>query len=292
MKPASFDYHTPSTAHEAAMLLEEHADEDPKCLAGGQSLVPLMNFRLARPGHVIDLNGVEELKGIESTPSGFRLGALTRHAEVEDSVLLRGELPLLPDVAAMVGYRAIRTRGTFGGAMCHADPVAEWPMIARLLEARFEIVGPSGGRVTPAAEFFVSVFTPDLAPDEVLTAVTLPSLGPSDAWGFSEFARKVGDYAVVAAGVVLEMDGEVVGSARVALSGVAATPARAPRAEQQLVGADPTSEEVRRTVCNTAAEEVDPLSDHHGSSAFRRQLVRAELGRALAQAARNHEEAR
>ena len=288
MKPPPFEYHAPATTVEAARLLRDLEDDEAKCLAGGQSLVPLMNLRLARPGHLIDLNRVEGLQGITATKRGWRIGALTRHAQIEDSAELASGLKLLPQVAGQIGYRAIRTRGTIGGAICHADPVAEWPMIARLLDMEFEVSGPDGTREIAAADFFLTVFTPAIEPDEILTALEVRL--PKGRWvtGFSEFARKTGDYAVVAAGVFLELDKkDGISAARVALSGVDLTPHRSEAAESALVGTDPRDATAHERVAAAAADAVEPSGDLHGSSDFRRQLVRAELQRALSDAASN-----
>ena len=286
MKPAPFEYHAPRSVEDAVGLLHEleEADEEPKCLAGGQSLVPMMNLRLARPTHLVDLRSIGELQGIETTSEGWRIGALTTHAALEDDRQTFQELALLPYVASHIGYRAIRSRGTIGGALCHADPVAEWPMIARLLDAELDVVGPSGARVVPASDFFMTVFTPTIAPDELLRSISIQRPADSSTWGFSEFARKVGDYAVVAASVVLDVEDGAIARARVALSGVDSTPHRSTAADEELRGGDVGSTELHRRAADAAAEAVAPQSDLHGTSDYRRQLVRAEITRALAQA--------
>lgn len=285
MKPPPFEYHAPSSLQEAVQLLSDLEDEDAKCLAGGQSLVPLMNLRLARPGCLVDLNGITELRGVDRANACWRIGALTRHADIEDSAPLRQDMPLLPEVARHIGYRAIRNRGTFGGAIAHGDPVAEWPAVARALNARMEIVGPSGTRHVDAEAFFVSFFMPDLEPDEVLRAVEFDVPTGDWSWGFSELARKVGDYAIVSATVIVELD-DGVRSARVALSGVGATPVRASSAEASLQGAGIADASSWQRAADVASEEVDPTSDLHGSAGYRRTVVRAEVRRALEAAAR------
>lgn len=286
MKSAPFEYHAPTSVDEAVGLLHEleEADEEPKCLAGGQSLVPMMNLRLARPTHLVDLRGIGELQGIETTSDGWRIGALTTHAAVEDGRQAFDQLALLPYVASHIGYRAIRSRGTIGGALCHADPVAEWPMIARLLDAELDVVGPSGARVVPAGDFFMTVFTPTIGPDELLRSIRIQRPPATSTWGFSEFARKVGDYAVVAAGVVLDVEDGAIVRARVALSGVDSTPHRSTAAEEELGGGDVGSTELYRRAAEAAAEAVSPQTDLHGTADYRRQLVRAEITRALVQA--------
>lgn len=230
MKPASFEYAAPVSIGEAVALLDELSGKEVKLLAGGQSLVPMMNLRLARPTHLIDLNRVEGLAGIEVGDGEVRVGALTRHREVERSAELRSVLPLLPVTASFIASPAIRARGTIGGSCCHADPVAEWPMVARLLDASFEVTGARGGRSVPAADFFVSVFTPALEPDELLTGIRFPLPGPSGGWGFAEFTRKVGDFAVIAAAARVEVDQGRVVTAGVAIAGAGPTPLRSPAA--------------------------------------------------------------
>lgn len=286
MKPSPFDYHAPTSVEDAVGILHEleEADEEPKCLAGGQSLFPMMNLRLARPTHLVDLRRIGELHGIETTADGWRLGALTTHAAIEDARQTFAQLPLLPYVASHIGYRAIRTRGTIGGALCHADSVAEWPLVARLLDVEMDVVGPSGARVIPASDFFMTIFTPSLEPDEVLRSVSIRRPAETSSWGFSEFARKVGDYAVVAAGVTLDVEDGVISRARVALSGVDSTPHRSSAAEEELRGGDIGSTAVHRRAAEAAAEAVAPPADLHGTTDYRRQLVRAEITRALAQA--------
>lgn len=284
MKPAPFDYHAPRSLAEATTLLAELADDDPKCIAGGQSLVPMMNLRLARPGHLVDLRHVPDLRGIHREGRSWRIGALTRHAAIEDDAQVRQDLPLLTEVAGNIGYRAVRNRGTIGGSVCHADPVAEWPMIACLLDAELEVVGPRGDRRVPAADFFVMTLESALHADEVLTHLRFTLPPDRWGWGFGEFARKVGDYAVVAAGVLLEAADGAIGHARIALAGVAGTPLRAHGAEQRLAGAALHDASALTAAAEAAASEIDPPDDLHASSVHRRQLVRTLVQRALVDA--------
>jgi carbon-monoxide dehydrogenase medium subunit len=297
MKPASFLYRAPRSLDEAVALLAEHGDEA-KVLAGGQSLVPLMNFRLAQPAVLVDLNGVPGLDGIEAVTGlaggkgdgadeagrMLRIGALVRHHRLEyrvdDGPLGR----LLATVAHNVGHLPIRMRGTFGGSIAHADPAAEWCVLASLLDAQIEAVGPGASRTIPAAEFFDSTFTTTLGPDEVLTAVRLPLLASGTGIGFREFSRRAGDFAIIAAAATVDTtDDGIVRRVRLALGGVAGRPVRTVAAERLLVGLALDSSVVTEAG-EVAAGEVDPPSDVHGSAEYRRDLVRAMVRRALTDA--------
>lgn len=292
MKPAPFEYAAPNTLEEVIDLLGELADEEPKVIAGGQSLVPMMNLRLVRPTHIIDLNRVEELRGTSVADSEVRIGAITSHVDIEDARELDDVLPLLRVVASNIGYRQIRYRGTVGGSCCHADPAAEWPMATRALDAHFDVAGPDGTRTIAAEDFYVTVFTPAVEPTEVLTAVRIAVPSRPWGWGFSEFARKMGDFAVVAATAVVEGAEGTVVRARLAIAGAALTPLRSPAAEQLLVGTVLGDESAVARAADAAADEVEPPSDVHGSAAFRRELVRIESRRALSQAMERTKEAR
>ncbi len=284
MKPAPFEYHAPTTIDGAVRLLDELADEDPKVLAGGQSLVPLMNLRLARPGHIIDINRIPGLDGMEHHGDELIIGARVRHADVEDSDAVRQVLPLLPHVAGQIGYRQIRYRGTVGGSVCHADPAAEWPMIMLLLDAELDVVGPKGSRRIGAAEFFVDIFTTALAPNEMLTNLRVRTLGGRWGWGFAEFARKVGDFAVVAAATVVEARDGAIERARIALSGAGPVPLRAYQAEGLLSGAALDDTEARTRAADAAGEGCEPTEDVHGMAGFRKRLLKVHTERALKQA--------
>jgi carbon-monoxide dehydrogenase medium subunit len=284
MKPPPFDYHAPQTIDDAVRLLDELSAEDPKILAGGQSLVPMMNLRLARPGHVIDINRIPGLDALEHSDDEITIGARVRHAEVEDSDAVRQALPLLPYVAGQIGYRQIRYRGTVGGSVCHADPVAEWPMIMRLLDAQLDVAGPNGPRTIPADEFFVHVFTTALAPSEML--INLRVRGPRGrwGWGFAEFARKVGDFAVVAAAAIVEASDGAIERARIALAGAGPVPLRADQAEQLLGGVALDDAQALTSAADAAAEGAQPTEDVHGTAGFRKRLVKVHTERALKQA--------
>jgi carbon-monoxide dehydrogenase medium subunit len=235
MKPSAFEYYTPKRLDECLELLVEHEDEC-KLLAGGQSLVPLMNLRMASPEVVIDLNRLEGLAYIREDQGALAIGAMTRYAAIERSPLVAKVLPVLPRATAEVGYPAIRSRGTIGGTLAHADPVAEWPCLALALDAELVAVGPDGTRTIPAGEFFTGLFATALEPTEVLTEIRFPLAGLPRPWGFEEFAKKTGDYAVVAVAVDLQVSGGAVTSARLAYSNLADRPVRPAAAEQALAG--------------------------------------------------------
>ncbi|MGH9231456.1 MAG: FAD binding domain-containing protein [Acidimicrobiales bacterium] len=292
MKPAPFDYHLPGTIEEAVTLLTDLGDEEPKVLAGGQSLVPTMNVRLARPGHLVDLNRVAGLDGITREQDEWRIGAMTRHASVEDSPVLARELPLLPAVASWIGYRPIRNRGTVGGSLCHADPAAEWPLLARLLRAELDVRSSAGSRTVAADEFFEGVFTTALGDDEVLTAMRFAAPSEPWRWGFSEFARKVGDFAITAVGALLRLADGVVTDASLVVAGADSTPVRLVEAEAVLTGAAIDDEATAKEAAAAAGAAVDPMEDVHGSSAYRRHLVAVQVERALGHARPDHRGAR
>jgi len=285
MKPPKFDYHAPGSLQEAIELLGGLSDLDPKVIAGGQSLVPLMNLRLARPGALIDLRHLDELRGIQREASSWTIGALTRHSEVEDSLDLREHLPVVPAVAAHIGYRPIRNRGTVGGSLCHADPAAEWPLLARLLDADLELVGPSGVRTVRAEDFFESFFVTAATEDEILRSVRIAPPPGAWRWGFTEFAHTAGDFAIVAVGAVVDLDDGRISRARLAAAGLGATPARLSAAEAELVGTDPKDPTAHRRAAQAALLGVEPSEDGGGSADYKRTLLEVQVRRALARAA-------
>ena len=283
MKPAEFAYCAPRTLEEAISLLDEHG-YDAKLLAGGQSLVPLMNLRLARPAVLVDINRVNELSFVGSGDEVLRVGAMTRHHTVATSPEIRAASPLLSHAAGHIGYRAIRHRGTMGGSLAHADPASELPCVAVTQGAKVRVAGSTGERTIGADELFLAEMTTTLAPDEIVTSVEFPRIRPDEGWGFREFVRKVGDFAVVMAAAVLRVADGGVAAARLGLGGAEGTPRRVKEAEQVLVGSSAgaaTIEEAARV----AEEVVDPTSDIHGSAGYRRRLVRAMVRRALQDAA-------
>ena len=284
MKPAAFEYHAPRTLEEVLALLHEHQDEA-KVLAGGQSLVPAMNFRLARPAVLVDIAHLPGLDGIDqSHPDHVTVGARVRHLDLEHNKIGGPLGSLLASTGRWVGHYPIRVRGTFGGSLAHADPAAEWCALACALDAEIHCQSAGGSRVVAASDFFEGwAFTTSLRPDELLVGARLPRLGESSGVGVAEFARRWGDFAIVLAVAALECSGDSIVGARIALGGVAGAPVRARNAEAALSGRPATAETVAAAAA-AAADEVDPTGDIHGSAQYRRDLVRAMVTRALGQA--------
>jgi aerobic carbon-monoxide dehydrogenase medium subunit len=278
VKPPPFRYAVPTTVAEAVGLLVEHADAEPRVLAGGQSLVPLMNFRLAQPGHLIDLRRVPELDGIRLDGDTLVIGAMTRQSAVEDSPEVALVAPLLAEAVGFVAHRPIRNSGTIGGSIAHADPAAELPAVALALDAEIVAVGPDGTRSIPAAEFFRGPFSTALASDELLTEVRLPHWRGGHA--FVEFARTHGSFAIVAVAALVEMADGRVARASIAMTGVAPVPIRAAAAERALVGAVPDA----AAAADAAVEGLTPAGDMHAGSASRVQLARVHVRRAIERA--------
>jgi carbon-monoxide dehydrogenase medium subunit len=283
VKPAPFGYHRPATVAEAVALLDALQD-DVKVLAGGQSLVPLMNFRLSVPAELVDINGIAELTGHDVTGDVLRLGALTRHHELERSATVRGAAPLLALAAPYIGHPQIRSMGTLGGSLSHADPAAELPGIMLALDARMVVASARGERIVPAAEFFVSHFTTALEPDELLTAVEVPVAPERTGHAFLEVAARYGDFALVGAGAAVTVDADgVITEARIACTSVAPTPVRAAAAEELLRGATPDADvlaEVERLV----AGALEPTPELKASAAYKRRTAGVLVARAVRQA--------
>jgi len=280
MKNAPFEYHAPGTVDEVLALLAEHADEA-KVLAGGQSLVPLLAMRLARPAQLIDINGVAGLSGI--TPvngDGVAFGALTREREAERSALVTERLPVLAEALPMIGHVSIRNRGTVGGSIAHADASAELPAVAVVTGAEMVVRSAGAERVVPADEYFVGHFTTCMADDELLTEVRMPS-GPAGAgWAFHEIVRRHGDFALVGVAAMVTLDGDRIGEARLALMGVADRAFRATGAETALAG-QPADASTFEAAAREATKDLEPASDIHGSAEFRRHLAGVAVRRAL-----------
>lgn len=283
MKPAAFEYRRATAVEDAVDQLTELGDEA-KLLAGGQSLVPMMNFRLVRPSALVDVAGIPDLQYLEPHDGrGLKIGALTPHRwveEMEDPELLEG-FSILKRAARWVGHYPIRTLGTFGGSIAHGDPSAEWCMLAALLDAEIVAVGPEGERVVPASDFFHGFFMTALEPDEMIVEVRFPQPAPNAA--LQEFARRAGDYAIVAAAVTLDMDDGKCRSARVVLGGVADVPLRVTEAERVLEGAE-AGREAFEQAGREAAKAVDPPSDVQGTAEYRRDLSAVMVRRALEEA--------
>lgn len=283
MKPASFRYFRAHSVAEAVSLLHEHGEEA-KLLAGGQSLVPAMNFRLARPGVLVDVNPIKDLDYVRAEGSTLLIGALVRHIALENNPGASPVERLMRHAAGFVGHLPIRVRGSFGGSLAHADPAAEWCVLGALFDAEFVAESSTGRRTIPASDFFQTIFTTDLDSSEVLIEARFPLLPDSWKVGMSEFSRRAGDFALTIATVALEVDGSTIKAARIALGGVSDKPVRPRRAEQELVGGEFTND-LFEGAAEVAAEEFEPLGDIHGSAEYRRDLVRALTKRALQQAA-------
>lgn len=257
-------------------------------LAGGQSLVPLLSLRLARPAHLIDVNGASELSGID-TSFGLRLGATVRHRTAERSPAVAAANPLLSRSIRFIGHAAIRNRGTIGGSIAHADPAAELPTVLLALDGEVEARRPSLIRTIAAEDFFLGFLTTALEPDELLTSVNLPSWQDRTGWSFQEFSRRNGDFAVAAAAAVLRLDDQGrVAHARLALAGMGPAPTRAKAAEHSLLGQTPSAE-LWLEAARSAVTELDPPSDVHGTAAYRSHLATVLAARSLDEA---HQRAR
>ncbi len=285
MKPAPFTHHLPGTVDEAAALLAAHSAEDARILAGGQSLVPTMAFRLARPAHLIDINRISGLDEIAMNADSMSIGALARHCAfhrpVEDGPLGA----LLSAVVRHIGHYPIRMRGTFCGSLAHADPASEWCLVAATLDARLAARSVRGAREIAAAAFFEWAMVTALADDELLTAVALPRLARDTRWGFCEFARRAGDFALAMALSVYRVENGVIVEPRVGLGGVEARPRRIPEGEAVLAGRAPHPDLFREAGAAVAGA-VDAMSDSHASAGYRSEIAAVMVERALADAAR------
>jgi aerobic carbon-monoxide dehydrogenase medium subunit len=280
MKPPRFEYFDPRSLDEALSLLRARA-ADAKLLAGGQSLMPLLNFRLARPGALIDLNRLPALDYIREDDGVVRIGALCRQRQVERSPVVAARCPLLQAATRWVGHAAIRTRGTVGGSIAHADPAAEYPAVLAALDGQVVVRSAARERVLGAREFFVTYLTTALEPDEMVTEVRFPALPPDAAWSFLEFARRHGDFAI--AGVACVVVGANAGpcrDARLALCGVGGAPVRARRAEDLLRGAPITDRAIEQAAA-AVGDAIDPPSDLHADADYRRHLAVVLTRRAL-----------
>lgn len=282
MKSASFEYHRATSVDEALGLLSREGDEA-RVIAGGQSLVPLMAFRLARPSALIDIKPIAHLRYVRRDGEMLRIGALTTHRDIETSVDpgVRDGYGILPRTARLIGHYPIRTRGTFGGSIAHADPTSEWCMLALLLDAEIVATSSRGERTIAARDYFQGLFTTALETHELITEVRF--LRPARQAAVREFSRRQGDFAIVGAAAAIELEADRVRSARIALTGVGGAPVRATEAEAMLVDAAP-SESTFSEAGRVAAADLDPPADIHGSSAYRRDLAAALVHDALTRA--------
>lgn len=280
----AFVYHRPETVDDALVLLAAHGG-DAKVIAGGQSLLPMMAMRLSSPAHLVDIGALAILGQIDATGSGgiVSMGANVRHGDVERSADV-GHQPLLARVAPLIGHRAIRNRGTVCGSVAHADPAAEWPAAALVLDADIVAANTSGTRTIEAAHFFQGFLTTALHDDELVTEVRWPSARPREGSAVREVSRRHGDFAMCGALTVLSLtDGGVIDRARIALFGVASTPVRATEAEDMLRGQSPTAS-VFAEAAALASRAIDPSSDLHATAAYRRHVTGGLVARCLADA--------
>jgi CO/xanthine dehydrogenase FAD-binding subunit len=279
MKPAAFDYIAVDTV-DAALAALATAGDDAKIIAGGQSLVPMLNFRLLRPSVLIDINRIGALAFIEETDTHVRVGALTRHHQLETSPIVARHFPVLSCAMTYVAHLAIRNRGTIGGSLSHADPAAELPMMTLLLDGELHIASASGHRVAPARDFFRDALTVDLDNGELVTEIKLPKLQPQTGWGFEEVSRRHGDFALAAVGATLHVSDGVIDEARIALTGVGPTALRIADAESALLGNTITANSIGRAV-DAVREAIAPETDLHASADYRRHIAGVLSARAL-----------
>jgi carbon-monoxide dehydrogenase medium subunit len=282
MKPATFEYVVADSVLKAVTALSE-AGGEAKILAGGQSLVPMLNFRLVRPAILVDINRIPDLAFIEEMDNTIRVGALTRHHQLEISPVVAKHLPVLASAMTHVAHLAVRNRGTIGGSLSHADPAAELPMIALLLNARLRVVSNKGERTVAASDFFRDALTVNLGEDEMVTEIHLPKLPPNTGWGFEEVARRAGDFALAAVAVTVTASDDKITEARIALTGVGPIPVRAQKAEALLRGEKIEAKLIGRVI-EAVRDVIVPDTDLHASSDYRRHLAGVLTGRAVSAA--------
>ena len=278
MKPARFDYVVPATV-DAAIEALRAAKGEGKILAGGQSLLPLLNFRMARPAVLVDLNGIKELSFIELRGDRLAIGALTRHREIEQSPLIASKLPVMAAAMRHVAHLAIRNRGTIGGSLSHADPAAELPMLSLFYSAELHVQGPEGRRTIAAEDFFVDALTNCLAPEEIVVEIEFPML-QHDGWAFEEVARRFGDFALASIAVSVRRSGTRMDDARVAVMGVADTPLRLRQVEGKL-GAIGIDDGTPDRFAEFVTSSVSANGDLHASAEYRQHLLGQLARRAM-----------
>jgi carbon-monoxide dehydrogenase medium subunit len=282
MKPAPFDYFAPTTVDEALSLMAKYG-YDAKPLAGGQSLIPMMNFRLAQPSVLVDLNNIPDLAFIHPDQNGgLLIGAMTRHVQVERDQLVAERAPLIHETMPHIATPQIRSRGTFGGSVSHADPSAELVAVSVLLDGRFHLRSQSGERWVPAKNFFIGIYTTTAEPEELLTEIALPSIPSHAGWAMMEVTRRTHDFALVGVAVLVNLgQNQRCQSARIGLFSVGDVPMEAPRAVEALLGQVPTPEAIRAAAEIASTEDIDPSSDIHATAAYRRHLAKTLTQRAL-----------
>jgi aerobic carbon-monoxide dehydrogenase medium subunit len=282
MKPAPFIRHVPKTLDEALRILADVAPQDGRVLAGGQSLVPIMAFRLAKPAHLVDINEVAGLDKISSDGKILSIGARVRHAAFHKSVVANPLGELLSVVARHIAHYPIRMRGTFCGSLAHADPASEWCLVAATLDATLIAKSIRGERRIAAKDFFAGIMSTALTEDELLAEAQLPLLSDDSKFGFNEFSRRAGDFAMSASLVTYRLQGGKITDPHVGLGGAEASPRRIAEAETALDGQTP-GDKVFRTAAEATAKAIEPLEDHQTNAEYRRDLVRAVVRRALEQ---------
>jgi len=283
VKPAQFKYHAPTSTLEAVTLLTDHGD-DVKVIAGGQSLVPMLALRIARFEHLVDLNRIEELRGIRLEGDALVIGALTRQSSAEHSDLVARHVPLLHRAIPKIGHFQIRNRGTIGGSIAHADPASELPCVALCLDASMTLVGPNGQRTVRAHDFFVSIWQSSAEPDEILSQISFPVATKASGYAIEEFALRTGDFAIAGVACALTLDADHrVEKAAVAFMGMGPTPMRAPQAEEALLGMRP-GEIDNEVIARQAVQETAPGDDVHASGEYRSRIATSLATEALRRA--------
>ena len=289
MKPAKFDYYRPATIDEAVAILERYQGEA-RVLAGGQSLVPMMNFRLATPAAIVDLNRIPGLSDIAAADGIVRIGAMARQRQIEFAPLATEKLPLLHEALRWVGHLPTRTRGTIGGSIANADPAAEIPMVLQVLAGEVVVRGRQGERRIAAPDLFLGPLTTALEPNEIITEVRFPAMAPGAVFAIEEFARRKGDFAITAIAAMLVPEGERCRVARLATAGVGPVPVRLREAEAILEERG-LGEAALGAAAEKAAEVVEPMSDHNASADYRRHLTGVLTRRAVMKAIKDHQHA-
>lgn len=283
MKPAPFIYHDPTTADEAVALLAQH--EDAKILAGGQSLMPMLNMRFVVPDHVIDLNGIDGIAGIRDAGDSIEIGAMTRQRDLMLDPVIAAKAPIIAAALNWVGHFQTRNRGTIGGSLCHLDPAAELPCLMALYDAELTIQGPDERRRVPFSEWPLAYMLPSIGPHELLTGVSVPYWDGNTGHGFVEFARRHGDFAIIAVAVLLTVDGGKITRAAISIGGADVRPIRLTDAEMALVGTTPDVDAFKAAA--KIARDIEAMSDAYVTSAYRQRLTSTLVERALSAAASN-----
>lgn len=287
MKPAPFEYFAPNSLEDALQLLNQHG-YDAKVLAGGQSLIPTMNFRLAQPTVLVDLNNIRELCYIKLGKSdATNIGAMTRQRQVENHELIKSNAPLIYEAMPFIAHPQIRNRGTIGGSIAHADPASELPAIALVLQAKLKLVGLSGERWLDANDFFTGLFSTALQPEEILTEISIPAIPENTGYAFQEISRRHGDYAMVGIAASITLDKQQkCKDAQIALFSVGDAPIKANQAEQLLVGESVSEKLLEEAADVISSSDIDPPSDIHASAKYRRHLAKVLSKRVLESAFR------